>query len=135
MTPNRLRYVEFVLWVGYVSTAVILILAIPSLAFGNGLVTLKYALFVVGFLLFGVGTFAIQPTPHGRGPVSRLFGMSLEGEQAFGFERRIRTLPPLEGNHVPDGGRVSRDVKVFVASLVLLGVSILLEVGLGVTVR
>ncbi|WP_158855153.1 hypothetical protein [Halorhabdus sp. CUG00001] len=133
MTLSRLRYAEFALWVGYVSAVVVLVLAILSLVFGDGLITLKYALFVVGFLLFGVGTFGIQPTPHGRGPVSRLFGMSVEGDQAFGFEQRIHTLPPLAGTHLPREACVSRDVKVFVTSLVLLGVSILLEVGLGVT--
>ncbi|CCQ33944.1 hypothetical protein HLRTI_002259 [Halorhabdus tiamatea SARL4B] len=133
MTPNGYRYVEFALWVGSVATAIVVVLAIPSLIVGNGLVTLKYALFVVGFLLFGVGSFAIQPTPRGRGPVSRLFSMSLDGGKAFGFEQRIQELPPLDGRNLPFEDRVSRNVKVFVTSLIVLGVSILLEVGLGVT--
>ena len=132
MTPNGYRYVEFALWVGSVATAVVVVLAIPSLIVGDGLVTLKYALFVVGFLLFGVGSFAIQPTPHGRGPVSRLFSTSVDGEEAFGFEQRIQEFPPLDGRNLPFEERVSRDVKVFVTSLVVLGVSIILEVGLGV---
>ncbi|WEL18638.1 putative membrane protein [Halorhabdus sp. SVX81] len=120
---------------GSVATAVVIVLAIPSLAFGDGLITLKYALFVVGFLLFGVGSFAIQPTPHGRGPISRLFSMSLDGGHAFGFEQRIQKLPPLDGRQVPLEDRVSRGMKVFVTSLVVIGVSIFLEVGLGVAVN
>lgn len=132
MTPSRYRYVEFALWVGSVATAVVVVLAVPSVILGDGLMTLKYALFVVGFLLFGVGSFAIQPTPRGRGPVSRLFSMSLDGGRAFGFEEWIQRLPPLAGRNLPFDDRVSRDVKVFVTSLVVLGVSIFLEVGLGV---
>lgn len=133
MTPNGYRYVEFALWVGSVATGIVAVLSMPSLVLGDGLVTLKYALFVVGFLLFGIGSFAIQPTPHGRGPVSRLFSMSLDGGQAFGFEQRIQEFPPLDGRNLPFEERVSRNVKVFVTSLLVLGVSIVLEVGLGVT--
>lgn len=134
MTPSRLRYVEFALWVGTVSAAVTFALSVPAFLFGEGLLTLKYALFVVGFLLFGVGSFAIQPTPRGRDPVSRLFSLSVDGEAEFGFERRLWALPPLDGAWLPPGDRVSRDVKLFVTSLLVLGISLALEVGLGVGV-
>lgn len=134
MRTRLLRYVELVLWVATVSGAVLVLLALPSFLFWNGLLTLKYALFVVGFLLFGVGSFAIQPTPRGKDPVSRLFAFSVDGDIEFGFEERIQQLPPLKDAYLPLSDRVSRNVKLFVSSLVLLGVSLFLEVALGVAV-
>ena len=132
VTRNLLRIVEFGYWVGVVSTAITIVLLVPAVAFGEGLLTLKYALFVVGFLLFGVGSFAIQPSPRGRGPMSRLFAFSVDSEAEFGFEQWLQTLPPLEADPIVLDARVSRNVKVFVTSLVLLGISLFLEVGLGV---
>ncbi|WP_136689869.1 DUF7555 family protein [Halorhabdus amylolytica] len=134
VTRNALRFVEFVYWVLTASGGIVLALAVPAFAVGDGLLSLKYALFVVGFLLFGVGSFAIQPSPRGRGPLSRLFSLSVDGTSQFGFERRIQQVPPLDGESLPVADRVSRDVKVFVASLVLLGVSFVLEVGFDVAV-
>jgi len=134
VTDSYTRYVEFVLWVGSVATALTLALAIPAFAVGDGLLTLKYALFVVGFLLFGVGSFAIQPSPRGRGPVTRLFSLDINGEEGFAFERRLESLPPLRGKSLPAERRVSRSVKVFVTSLVVLCLSMVLEFGLGVGV-
>ena len=134
MTTRRYRYVEFVYWVAAVAGAILVVLAVPSLLFGDGLLTLKYALFVVGFLVFGVGSFAIQPSPRGRGPVSRLFSVSLDGRRELGFERRIMDLPPLDDAGLHRSDCVSRDVKIFAASLVLLGVSAFLEFGLDITV-
>ncbi|WP_135667424.1 DUF7555 family protein [Halorhabdus rudnickae] len=134
MTRNALRYVEFFYWVGVVSGSVLLVLAVPAFLVGDGLLSLKYALFVVGFILFGVGSFAIQPSPRGRGPITRLFSFSVAGDSAFGFEQRLQELPPLEGSHLPIEYRVNRNVKLFVTSLVLLAISAVLEVWLGVTV-
>lgn len=61
-SPTRLRLLEFVLWVLAASAAVIAASLTVGLAVGGDLLTGKYVLFVVGFLLFGVGSFLLQPS-------------------------------------------------------------------------
>jgi hypothetical protein len=144
MTSNRrLRAAEFVLWVASIAAAVVGVGAVLSFALGDGLLTLKYLLFVVGFLMFGVGSVGIQPrvrrpslggnadgesAPRG----SLLGSLSTDSDDEYGFEERIQRLPPLRDERLPVVDRVSRDWKLFAASLVVLGVSLLLEAGLGV---
>lgn len=129
MTSNWLRLADFVLWVTTVGAAVVGVSAVIAFAVGGGLLTLKLLLFVVGFLMFGVGSVGIQPkSPHRD---EKLF--SLDTITEYGFEERIQEVPPLRDNVLPFEERVSRDGKVFATSLVVLSVSLLLEVGLGVT--
>lgn len=128
MAGNWLRFAEFAVWVVVVACAGIIVLAIPSFAFGDGLLTLKAALFVVGFLLFGVASLGLQPKrPHRDRKL-----VSAESDSEFGFEERIQDVPPFRDRSLPLDARVSRNVKLFVVSLLLLAVSLLLEVGFGV---
>jgi len=144
MASNRwLRAAEFVLWVASVAAIVVGVGAVLSFALGDGLLTLKYLLFVVGFLMFGVGSVGIQPRVRrpsmGRGdgessPRSSILGsLSTDSDAEYGFEERIQRLPPLRDERLPVVDRVSRDWKLFAASLVVLAVSLLLEAGLGVS--
>ena len=130
MASNWLRFVDLVLWVVVVSAALVGVLGALAFAFGDGLLTLKYALFVVGFLLFGLGSIALQPKrPHRDRKL-----ISVDRDDEYGFEERIHELPPLRGHRLPLDARVSRNAKVFVVSLVVLAVSFGLEVGLDVSV-
>lgn len=129
MTSNWLRASEFLLWVAVVSATLIGVSAVFSFAVGGGLLTLKRVLFVVGFLLFGAGSIGIQPKSPRR--ETKLFTTDTDSE--YGFETRIQHLPPLRGTVVPFRKRVGRDTKVLATSLVVLAVSLLLEVGFGVT--
>ncbi|MHB9288087.1 hypothetical protein ACKVMT_13730 [Halobacteriales archaeon Cl-PHB] len=61
-TDRYLRSVEFVLWVGAASGAVVLGSLALGLLIGRDLVTGKFVMFVAGFLLFGVGSLLIQPS-------------------------------------------------------------------------
>ena len=71
-TLRYLRLVEFVVWVGAASGAVIAGSLFLGLLIGRDLLTGKYIMFGVGFLLFGIGTFMIQPTrPHERAAMRR----------------------------------------------------------------
>lgn len=155
-TERTVRYVEFVLWVVTVSTAVVVVGFAAGVLLGGDLRAGKLALFVIGFLLFGVGAVAIQP----QGPdlsgstmdideASSRFGLGTLGRDPadepgveadddgtdgeFGFETRLQEFGPLEDHDLPIEHRVSRGVKLFVTSLVVLGTSFLLEVaGVGV---
>lgn len=128
-SETTVRLVEFLFWVATVAGVVVLACVGVGVAVGAGLVGAKYALFVVGFVLFGVGSLAIQPaSPHRE---TERFTLDRGGETMV--EAAIQRLPPLDDARLPRERRVSRDVKLFAVSLVVLGVSVLLEVGFGVS--
>ncbi|WP_297889619.1 hypothetical protein [uncultured Halorubrum sp.] len=127
---NADRISEFAVWVGAASAAVVGACAVVAFAFGDGLITLKYVLFVVGFALFGLGSLAIQPKSKRRDRER----VTLDTDEAWDVETRLMRLPPLRERAIPFEERVSRNVKAFVTSLVVLGVSLLLELVAGVGV-
>lgn len=121
---NAARIGEFVVWVGTASTAVIVACATGAYAFGDGAITLKYTLFVVGFVLFGLGGLGIQPKSKRRDRQRVTF----ETERAWDIEDRLTRLPPLRDRTIPFEERVNRDIKLLATSLVVLAVSLSLEV-------
>lgn len=130
VTSNTHRAVDLIVWVCAVAAAIVAVSGGASFLFGNGLLTLKYVLFYIGFLLFGLGSFGIQP----KRPSKDTKRITVESDSAWGFEERLHDLPPLRDLQIPVEDRVSRDVKVFVTSLVVLGVSLVLELFAGVSV-
>lgn len=123
-----LRVAEFVVWVLSVATVVVAVAATVGYAAGAG-VGAKYALFLVGAFLFGLGSLAIQPPSP-----SEEKRLTLDRPRENRFEAAIQRVPPLRGSRLPLEQRVDRDVKVLATSLVVLGVSAFLEFGLGVRV-
>jgi len=128
MASNWLRFAEFVLWVVAVGGAVSAGAIVVGFAVAGTLVGAKYAVFVVGILLFGLGSLGIQPTPSYKDEKR----VTLESTHQNRFEARIQSLPPLRGRRLPFDQRVGRNKKVFITSLFVLGVSLLMEFGLGV---
>lgn len=130
MANNWLRIVDFTLWVATIASGIIGGLAVISFIIGDGMITLKYSLFIVGFLLFGVGSFGLQPKrPHRDEKL-----VTVDSDSEYGFEERIQEIPPLDARDLPLENRVSRNVKIFFVSIILLAVSYMLEVEFGVTV-
>lgn len=129
MTSRRfLRYAEFALWVAAATAAVVGICAVPAFLFGSGLPSLKLLLFVVGTLLFGIGSFGIQPErPKRDGQI-----VDLETGEPNRFEDKIQELPPLRGERLPFSDRVDRNVKLFATAVAVLAVSAALEFVFGV---
>lgn len=115
-----------------VTVAATLACSVVVLATDSGLVGLKVALFLVGFLLFAYGTIRLwlalspadaddtmRPIPRDRTP----------------FESGLaRVAPPLD-DLVPMEHRFSPHLKLFIASLLVLGLSLALEVVFGVGVE
>lgn len=97
-SDRYLRLVDFVLWVATVGGTIIVVSLILGLIVGRDLVTGKYILFVVGFLLFGVGSLLIQPSrPRGDRESALRSNPEFLGGPGFG--------PVAEGN---DGGGSTR---------------------------
>ncbi|MCD2203029.1 DUF7555 family protein [Halobacterium sp. KA-6] len=130
MNRRVLRLIEFVYWVLAASVVVLVVAGVLGFAAGNSLVTVKYLLFVVGFLLFGIGAIGIRPAPAAPHKEKRF---SPEGKSPSGFETWIQQLPPLNDHPLRFADRISRSWKLLVTSLIVLGVSLFLELGLGVT--
>ena len=128
-TERQLCVIEFVLWVGTVATLTVSISLILGFAIGGGLLTAKYAMFVLGFILAGFGSIGLQPErPHKEEKP-----LNLDTSQNR-LEVRIQELPPLQDEHLRFERRIGRAPKLFVTGLVVLGVSLLLEFGFGVAV-
>lgn len=128
MRRRALRLVEAALWVAGATTLTVVVCAVPSLLLGDGFVTLKFALFVVGLLLFGVGSFAIQPSPPHRDRKR----VSVEGDEPYGVEITLQQFPPLRGRRLPFEDRMSRDTKLFLTGVATLAVSAAMEFLLGI---
>ena len=124
MTSRRvLRYAEFALWVAAATALIVAVCAVPAFLFGSGLPTLKLLLFVVGWLLFGIGSFGIQPErPKRDGQI-----VNLETGEPNRFEDRVQEIPPLRGRRLPCSDRVNRNVKLFATAVAVLAVSAALE--------
>jgi len=130
-----LKLVEFVLWVVAAAAVVVLASTAVGLLVGGDLLTVKYTLFLVGVLLFGVGSLAIQPeSPGERGRKRVSEYVDLEANGPNQLEAYIERVPPLRDNYLPFDRRVSRSVKVFFTSLAVLGASLVMEFWLDVQV-
>ncbi|QLH79367.1 hypothetical protein HZS55_19620 [Halosimplex rubrum] len=128
MASKRLLVAEFVVWVLAVGGAVAGGTLVVGYLVGGTLVAAKYAVFLAGVALFGLGSFGIQPTPSYR----ERKRVTLESDRQTGFEARLQRVPPLRGERIPFDNRIGRDKKIFAASLVVLGVSLVMEFGLGI---
>jgi hypothetical protein len=130
MASNWLRFAEFVVWIVGVAAAVSTAAIAVGYVLGGDLVAAKYAVFVVGVLMFGLGSLGIQPTPSYKDEKR----VTTESTHERDFEARLQEVPPLRTVDVPFDQRVGRDKKVFAASLLVLAVSIVMEFGLGIRV-
>ncbi|MDQ2071192.1 DUF7555 family protein [Haloarcula sp. NS06] len=101
---------------------------------GGGWVTVKFALFFIGFALFGYASVTLWRAPSlgsdesGESNVS--FGVSARDRTPF-ESLLARVVPPLD-TLAPPEDRLSPPVKLFVASLFVLGLSLSMEVVFGV---
>jgi hypothetical protein len=129
MNRRSLQLIELFYWVLGASLSVITVSSIIAFAVGGTLVTVKVGLFVIGVLLFGIGTIGVRPAPAAPHKDKLL---SLDGGSQARFEAWIQTLPPLSGSPIRYPDRIRRSWKLLLTSLVVLGVSAFLELGLGI---
>ncbi|UPM43618.1 DUF7555 family protein [Halocatena salina] len=100
--------------------------AISSFVFGWGWVGVKFVLFVLGIGLFGIGTFALRPTPPWRDD-SRL----PEPDKPV-LQARLQRLPPLDSYGLTADERFPTGAKLLLASVFILALSFVLETVFGV---
>lgn len=108
------------------SLAVFLATTAVSFALGGGWGGVKYLLFVLGFLAFGAGAFLLRPTPPWRDePLVKRSGETT-------FERFVRRL--LGGRALAPDQQYPATARVFVAGMLLLAVSFVMETVFGVVI-
>ncbi|ERG98615.1 MAG: hypothetical protein J07HQX50_02657 [Haloquadratum sp. J07HQX50] len=136
ITANQGRaWGEFLFWVSFVSGFVIFGAGTIALISGGGLLQLKYFLFGIGLILFGIGSFGIQPPPPKQSRKSRqLRSFSLQSTDTYRAERILRRLAPLELTTLTATDFISRDWKIFCTGVLLLITSFGLETLGGVSV-
>jgi hypothetical protein len=113
-----------------VVTAIVGITSIAvSFVLGWGLVGVKFILFVVGFVLFGIGTLKLRPTsPWQEGDENESSEVSHAGsDNDSPLQRAIHRVLPLDQHELRPNNRLSDGAKLFLASVFMLVVSFLME--------
>jgi hypothetical protein len=108
--------------------------AVAALAAGPGLIV--YVGFVVGFLMFGYAIYVLWPSPPWQAEVTDEGELEIErndekptlgSREETPLQRALQRLPPLNMTERPATDRLSRGLKLLVASLAVLAVSYLTE--------
>lgn len=106
--------------------ALVALAALVSVPFGWGLVGVKFALFFVGFFVFGISAFQLRPTPPWKDddPADE------RGETRF--QAAVQRLPPLGRYGLAPDDRLPTPAKQFLASVLVLLTSFVMEAGFGI---
>ena len=125
------RGVDGVAYAVALAAALTVVGAAVCLPFGWGWVGVKYWLFLVGVLLFGVGTFMLRPEAGWKDDDSDTVDHHDEDESRFARATR-RALP--DSVAVRTDERWSTGARLFLGSLAVLLTSMLMEFAFGVGV-
>lgn len=130
MDRRILRVVDALLYAVGLTLVLALVSALVSLPTGAGWTGVKFGLFVLGLFVFGVAALDLRPTPRWRDEPR----FSLDGDGETWFQGRLQRIPPLRGNTLPPEERFSTGAKLFVAGVLTLATSFLMETVLGIGV-
>lgn len=129
------RLVDLLTYVAAVTLLCYLpLFVLAALVSGPGLVV--HAGFVLGFLMFGYAIYLLWPSPPWQAEVTDEGELEIERNDELStlgdreetpLQRVLQGLPPLSLTDRPATDRLSRGVKLFVASLAVLFVSYLTE--------
>lgn len=131
-------------WLGRLFDAVSYAVAVTGLVVGvGGLLSflagldwlgVKWLLFLVGWLAFGYGTFALRPSPpwNDDDPAESRDGEVVGARTETRFQAAVQRLPPARFRRLPVDDRLPAGVNIFLASLAMLGTSMAMEFVFGV---
>lgn len=112
-------------------TAVVLIVsAVISFVVGSAWVGVKYLMFLVGIGMFGVATFKLRPTS----PLKDTEQLSANQRGTSPFQTVMANHAPIDLNRFApkENHRLSDGVKLFLASVLILVVSFVMETIFGI---
>lgn len=113
-----------------VAAVLVCVSAVVSFAVGGGWNGVKYLLFVVGFLLFGAGSFGMRPKAAWKDDDDDNTSAASDAETRF--QAAVQSIPPLRRYELDPEDRLSTGTRVFVSSLFVLGTSLVMEAVFGV---
>ena len=99
-----------------------------SFPVGGGWVGVKFVLFFVGFFLFGLSAFQLRPKALWKRDDEAMTDQREETR----FQAFVQRLPPLGRYGLAPNERLSSPVKLFIASILMLLLSYVLETSFGV---
>ena len=122
-----LKLLDLVLYGLALAAVFVVLTAIVSFALGSGWGGSKYLLFVVGFLLFGIGSFGMRPRGAWKDgdDDDRLLASSDDEESRFGA--LVQAIPPLRWYELDPENRLSLATKLFVGGVLVLVTSYVME--------
>lgn len=130
-TLRALQALDALIYGGAVVALLVSVSAVVSFPVGWGWVGVKVALFFVGFLFFGVSALQLRPKPPWKREESD--GDSESGKRKeTHFQVLVQRIPPLGRYGLAPDERLSPATKLFVASVLVLAVSYVMEAGFGV---
>lgn len=112
------------------TVTVFVVSTLVSFVLGGSWVGVKYILFLVGIALFGLGTFKLRPKAawkdKERLPANR------EGKTPF--QAAMARVSPVDLDRIAPEDPLSDGAKLFVAAVLVLLVSFVMEAVLGITI-
>lgn len=132
--PDRVgQLYDLVSYVLTVTAVFVTVSAVGGLLFGAAIAPgVKYGLFVLGWLTFGYGTLLLLPDrPWKDDDETDIIEAQVEGEDSE-FQAFVQQLPPARFRQLEPERRLPTGLRLFLASLFVLAVSIVLEQAFGV---
>jgi hypothetical protein len=127
--PLSVKVLDVALYALVLTAVFVLVGTVVGLVRGNGLVSAKYLLFWVGFLVLALGSWKLRPEPAWKdNPRIALRNSKRESP----FQRLIYRVPPLSRYDLRREDLVSDGVKFLVAGVVMLATSAGMEFVLGI---
>jgi len=102
-------------------------LTVLNFAFGADWVGVKYWLFVVAMLLFGVSLWLLRPDRPWEDDDEDTGGAESISADIGHFEATVHALPPLSWAEIPPDDRASSGLRLFLASTLLFLTSYVME--------
>lgn len=134
--PDRVAQLfDLVTYVAVLVGAFAAVSALAALAFGSPVAPgVKFGLFVFGWLALFAGTMMLRPKSAWKDDDDGLlaFGEDSSADPETGFQRFVQRVPPARFRPLPPAGRLPTGARVFLASVVMLLVSLAMEQVFGV---
>lgn len=107
--------------------------AVLATAIGAGVAPgVKYGLFVFGWLAFGYATFLLFPTRAWKDDDGGYDPLGTPSNGETGYQSLVQQLPPARFRQVKPEHRLPTGVRMFFASVLIMGTSIVLEQVFGI---
>lgn len=129
-----LKLLDLCLYGLTVAVVLVCVSAVVSFALGAGWGGSKYLLFVVGFLLFGVGAIGMRPKGAWKDDGDDDESQRVSSDDETRFQAFVQAIPPLRWYELDPDDRLSLAAKLFVGSLLVLGTSFVMETAFGVRI-